>query len=126
VPPDPKVEAWLASNTAEPLVVDGPRGRLGIRRVQTCDGDRWNALLLDEQGVRPPTLESLCSLGLTKREGQVLRLLSCGKRNQQIAQELFISAATVRKHLEHIYTKLGVATRSEAVARALSRGGDHK
>ena len=52
---------------------------------------------------------------LTKRERQVLRLMSEGKRNQDIADELFLSLATVKTHVYHIYTKLGVRDRVEAI-----------
>lgn len=99
------------------LVLDGPRGRL---RVQLLKGrDRWPAIVLEERRAAPPSLESLEELGLTRRQAQVLRLLSTGKRNQQIAHELLISKHTVRKHLEHVYAQLGVTSRAEAIARAL-------
>jgi LuxR family maltose regulon positive regulatory protein len=45
-----------------------------------------------------------------------------GRSNRQIADELFVSIATVRKHVEHVYGRLGVTSRAEAVARALSAG----
>lgn len=55
---------------------------------------------------------------LTARELEVLVLIAHGKRNQQIAAELFVTLDTVKKHVSHIYTKLGVAGRTEALARA--------
>jgi DNA-binding NarL/FixJ family response regulator len=54
---------------------------------------------------------------LTPREGDVMRWLSCGKTDADIAQLLQISPRTVHKHLEHIYVKLGVETRTAAVMR---------
>jgi NarL family two-component system response regulator LiaR len=56
---------------------------------------------------------------LTKREQQVLRPLTQGLKNKQIAEELKISESTVKKHIANIITKLGVGSRTEAVARAL-------
>jgi DNA-binding NarL/FixJ family response regulator len=55
---------------------------------------------------------------LTAREGEVLRLLAAGLAPAQIASELSISPKTVATHVEHIYAKLGVHTRAQAVARA--------
>jgi DNA-binding NarL/FixJ family response regulator len=80
----------------------------------------WRGLLLDEQRTRPPDVESLRALGLTGREAQVLRLLACGKRTDDIARDLFISPQTVSKHLQHIYARLGVGSRAQAIARVLS------
>ena len=52
---------------------------------------------------------------LTRREKQVLALMADGKRNDEMASELFISLPTVKTHVNHIYTKLGVANRIKAV-----------
>jgi predicted ATPase/DNA-binding CsgD family transcriptional regulator len=56
--------------------------------------------------------------GLTARELEVLRLLAAGHSNAQIAEALFISPRTVSTHLTSIFTKLGVGSRTEAVATA--------
>ena len=58
---------------------------------------------------------------ITEREVEVLELLSRGLGNREMARELFVSEATVKSHLSHIYAKLGVDTRSGAVAAALDR-----
>jgi DNA-binding CsgD family transcriptional regulator len=55
---------------------------------------------------------------LTPRQNDLLRLLVAGHTNTQIARRLGISEATVRTHLEHIYTRLGVSSRTVAVTRA--------
>ena len=55
---------------------------------------------------------------LTRREGEILRLIATGMRNQEIADQLFISLATVKRHIANAYRKLGVSHRTEAVARA--------
>lgn len=60
--------------------------------------------------------------GLTPREGDVMHWLSRGKTDAEIAALLEISPRTVHKHLEHVYVKLGVETRTAAVVRALAMG----
>jgi LuxR family maltose regulon positive regulatory protein len=55
---------------------------------------------------------------LTPREQEVLRLLVAGASNSEIAGELVISLATVKKHVSNILGKLGVANRVQAIARA--------
>ena len=52
---------------------------------------------------------------LTVREEEVLRLAYEGKNNPEIAEQLFISINTVKKHMKNIYEKLGVSTRMEMV-----------
>jgi DNA-binding CsgD family transcriptional regulator len=58
-------------------------------------------------------------LGLTSREREILSWVARGKKNAEIAQTLWIAPSTVRKHLENVYAKLGVRTRTEAAARFL-------
>ena len=55
---------------------------------------------------------------LTSREVEILRLIAAGMRNQEIADHLVISVATVKRHIANTYGKLGVDHRTEAVARA--------
>ena len=57
-------------------------------------------------------------LGLTGRELEVLRLVTAGHSNREIAAELFISPKTASVHVSNILGKLGVATRGEAAAKA--------
>jgi ATP/maltotriose-dependent transcriptional regulator MalT len=59
---------------------------------------------------------------LSEREVEVLRLLAAGEQNQQIADELYLALNTVKKHVTHIFEKLGVANRTEAAARARELG----
>jgi DNA-binding NarL/FixJ family response regulator len=59
---------------------------------------------------------------LSAREREVLALVARGTSNRAIAEELFVSEATVKTHLVHVYEKLGVADRAAAVATAYERG----
>jgi ATP/maltotriose-dependent transcriptional regulator MalT len=59
---------------------------------------------------------------LSQRELQVLGLIARGTTNREAAARLFISEATVKTHLLHIYAKLGVNDRAAAVAAAFDRG----
>ncbi|TQM57387.1 response regulator [Humibacillus xanthopallidus] len=58
---------------------------------------------------------------VTEREVEVLELLARGLGNREMARELFVSEATVKSHLSHVYAKLGVDTRAGAVAAAIER-----
>jgi DNA-binding CsgD family transcriptional regulator len=78
-------------------------------------------LLLEEQTLS--SLQSLTLLGLSQRETEVLVTIVQGKDNKTIATQLGVHPSTIRKHLEHIYRKLGVTSRAEAIAQALSKLG---
>ncbi|MBF4767106.1 response regulator transcription factor [Nocardioides agariphilus] len=60
--------------------------------------------------------------GLSERETEVLRLMAAGRSNTEITRELVVSSKTVRNHITHIFTKLGVSERESAIARALELG----
>ncbi|MFF2346436.1 response regulator [Pseudarthrobacter sp. NPDC058119] len=60
---------------------------------------------------------------LTPREAELLGLLTEGLSNRELGRRLFISEATVKTHLAHIYAKLGVDTRAAAIATAIRREG---
>lgn len=76
--------------------------------------------LLEAFGEAPPLAPENDALPepLTRREVEILRLIAAGMRNQEIADELVISVATVKRHIANTYGKLGVDYRTEAVARA--------
>ncbi len=59
---------------------------------------------------------------LSRREQEVLGLVAAGKPNQAIARELFIGLDTVKRHVSHLFVKLDVSNRTEAVARARALG----
>ena len=116
LPPKP-LAAWLADRpAAAPLELGSERGVLTVSHYHQGD---TKVLLLEERRSGPDP-GRLRELGLTRRETEVLRSVATGRTNQQIADELVVSPATVRKHLERIYTKLGVHSRTEAAARAHS------
>lgn len=57
---------------------------------------------------------------LSRREQEVLSLLSLGLRNRAIAEKLYVGEETVKSHLKNIYRKLGVSNRGEAIAAAFN------
>jgi len=69
---------------------------------------------LDERGETD-------DLQLTTREREIVSMVAAGKTNAQIAADLWISPATVKKHLENTYVKLGVGSRAAAASRVRSR-----
>ncbi len=79
--------------------------------------------LVQEVGVEPETASAQSATAglaepLTAREVEVLRLIAGGMRNQEIADQLFISLSTVKRHIANAYGKLDASHRTEAVARA--------
>lgn len=106
------------------------RARLELLRPHLaflfCHACRRAAGLAQRAGapmLLPAPRVDLASTALTPREREVLRWLSAGKTDADIAALLSISPRTVNKHLEHIYVKLGVETRTAAVMRVLATGG---
>ncbi|MDP4300809.1 response regulator transcription factor [Leptothrix discophora] len=98
---------------------------VGTRRLRcslqeaTGDGE-WLVVLRESDDAA--TLEALVlALRVTRREAEVLLWLCRGKTNRDIADILGASAATVKKHLEHVYEKLGVETRNAAAAVAIGK-----
>jgi DNA-binding CsgD family transcriptional regulator len=76
----------------------------------------------DEEAFRQTTLEELAAEhAITGREREVLALLAQGRTNRQIAEELFLSESTVKKHVNAIYRKLGVSNRMQLAKAVWSR-----
>jgi DNA-binding CsgD family transcriptional regulator len=103
-----------------PLRIQQAGRELTIRLAIEQPGERY-LLLLEEQTLS--SLNSLAILGLSQRETEVLKLIMQGKDNRSIATQLKINIGTVRKHLENIYLKLGVKSRTEAIAQVLEKLG---
>jgi DNA-binding CsgD family transcriptional regulator len=97
------------------LVVERPERRLTVRLMSEPPD---HVLLLRETATRLKPAE-LLGLGLSRREAEVLAWAAGGKTNPAIAALLHISPRTVQTHLEGVYRKLGVDTRTAAAARAL-------
>lgn len=104
-----------------PLHLQQGDRKLTIRLVVDRPGEQYLLLLAQEQVLS--LLTSLKLIGLSKREAEVLSWIIKGKDNQVIALEMKIRHSTVRKHLENIYSKLNVQSRTEAVTVALEKLG---
>jgi DNA-binding CsgD family transcriptional regulator len=100
--------ARAAVATATTFTVNRPTGTLFVESVHhRADG----ILLIHERAAGEPRET------LTPREREVIALVGDGMHNSEIAETLWVSPGTVRKHLENIYDKLGVHTRTAAVAQ---------
>lgn len=98
----------------KPFVVAAEETRLIVRLIPARGG---SLLLLEQQRtvLKPASLETL---GLSRREAEVLMWVTQGKTDAAIGEILSLSRRTVAKHLEHIYERLGVENRSAAAAVA--------
>ena len=124
----------------KPLIIDKGDKRLTVRLMSDAEARHgvlaqsdggMDLLLLEEEPQDPPTCESATLLtsaqnaaalrrfGLSRREREVLAWVARGKTNSDIATILGSKLGTVRKHLEHIFQKLGVETRTAAAATIL-------
>jgi DNA-binding NarL/FixJ family response regulator len=102
------------------LLKDSPREELfrAVRAAARGESVLAPAVLsLVMSRMRAPAAETL-----SDREVEVLRLVARGASNKEAARKLFISETTVKTHLSHIFTKLGVDDRTAAVTVALDRG----
>jgi DNA-binding CsgD family transcriptional regulator/GAF domain-containing protein len=100
------------------MIKDGRR--LEVKLL--CDfAAEQHLLLMSEQVVDFSPEQQLRSIGLSKREAEILALVAAGKTNLQISQQLVISVKTVKKHLEHIFGKLNAQNRVDAVNKSLQQ-----
>ncbi len=107
-------------NVCLPLRIQQASKQLIIRLIIEQVGERY-LLLLEEQTLA--LSQSLELLGLSQRETEVLFWVMQGKDNKAIAAKLSVGKSTVRKHLESIYQRFGVQSRTEAIAQALEKLG---
>jgi DNA-binding NarL/FixJ family response regulator len=96
-----------------------PGNELRLQYMGKLGSNEFLLRLAKDSGAEAPA-EFSSELGLTTREGEVLSWLSKGKTNRDIAQILGLSPRTVDKHLEQIYSKLGVENRTAAAAIAVN------
>jgi len=104
------------------LELDRPRRDFGERDRDVLDALLPHLTQFRRRAVArrsPPPTET--AFELTLREREILQLAAHGKTNAEIAALLWISSLTVRKHLENVFAKLGVHTRTAAVAAVASR-----
>jgi LuxR family maltose regulon positive regulatory protein len=78
------------------------------------------AFAIDHKGLvgSTPRLRKDRSKGLTEREVEILKLMAAGNRYREIAQRMFVSVETVKTHIKHIFKKLEVTSKTQAVRRA--------
>lgn len=114
--PEPLLR-WLAigAGASANFSLQGNGQRLAFSKL----GERRLLVQRHEAVPEPEALMKL--LPLTTREAEVLYWVALGKTNPEIAGVLDMSPRTVNKHLEHIFTKLGVETRTAAATVALNR-----
>jgi DNA-binding CsgD family transcriptional regulator len=138
--------AYARFRHAEALLASGPRrkqaesvlrpahqtavalGATPLRREIDLLAQRGRLRLEDQVDTAQPhpAPTPVASLGLTRRETEVLALLAEGRTNRQIGQALFITEKTASLHVSHILAKLGVAGRGEAAAVAHRLGRDQQ
>jgi ATP/maltotriose-dependent transcriptional regulator MalT len=101
-----KAAAWYAAQGYDELA--GQHERIVSEMAGADAGDR----LTNQPLVEP----------LSEREFEVLDLIAAGYSNAEIARQLYIAIGTVKRHINHIYGKLAVSSRTQAVARARELG----
>jgi DNA-binding response OmpR family regulator len=123
--PDP-IPQWLdqarkgqAGSKAATMTALPGNEQLRLQYMGRLGTNEFLLRLAKDSGTETPA-EFSSELGLTTREGEVLSWLSKGKTNRDIAQILGLSPRTVDKHLEQIYSKLGVENRTAAAAIAVN------
>ena len=116
---DPEVLGALAAGAVGYVLKDSSTDELLTAIRAGVHGDRFLGT-----GVRGrmDSRDSAESLSLTSRELDVLRQVALGQTNAEIAEALFVSAATVKTDLNSTFDKLGVRSRTAAVARARTEG----
>ena len=108
--------AALGDRTSAELELDNARATF------TDLGARPDLVRIDTLTRPAPASPSTDDAGLSEREREVLTHLALGRTNREIGAVLYISQHTVGRHVEHVFTKLGVTSRAAATARAYELG----
>jgi DNA-binding NarL/FixJ family response regulator len=125
---DAELPTWLQATQAAhvqglshpPLTLARGSRRLIFSAAEFSEDEQWMIVLREESDVAQ--IEKLMvSFKLTQRESEVLNWVIKGKTNRDIGEILGTSPRTINKHLEHVFVKLGVETRTSAAAVALSK-----
>ncbi|HYZ90912.1 MAG TPA: response regulator transcription factor [Actinomycetota bacterium] len=126
---DELLSSALRAGAAGFQLKDAP-GEEIVRAVRTvADGEAWldpgvtGRVLLTYQATPAPSKDAQAAINrLTPRELEVLQLIGRGSSNPEIAEQLVISEVTVKSHVGHIFTKLGLRDRAAAIVFAFDYG----
>src|SRR6185312_11208546 len=113
---------YMTKNARRDEIVDAIRA--GSNGALPLTPTMASRVLAHFRQLRPAATPELLTL-LSEREREILTLLAAGLRDKEIAHQLIISPATVKKHVEHILRKLQVRTRAEATARLSAERGEN-
>jgi DNA-binding CsgD family transcriptional regulator len=122
-----EVRTWISEHperrpAAEPLVLHIAGECVLVRLLPSRCSDGREVLLL-EGGTGELSVAALRGLGLTARQAEALRFIALGEPPSQVAAEMGIAPRTVHKHLQHVYSKLGACSLSQAAASAWAAVG---
>jgi DNA-binding NarL/FixJ family response regulator len=113
-------DAHARGQAHPPLTLLRGARRLIFSAAEYSEDEQWMIVLREESDAAQ--IEKLmAAFKLTQRESEVLNWLVKGKTNRDIGEILGTSPRTVNKHLEHVFVKLGVETRTSAAALAISK-----
>ncbi|OQQ36303.1 response regulator [Prescottella equi] len=130
--PDQPVLVFTTYDTDADVVRALDAGAIGYLLKDSAPQDIFGAIrdaVAGRSALSPPVASRVLDRmrrpdqALTAREAELLSLLAEGLTNKELGKRLFISEATVKTHLAHIYAKLGVDSRAAAVSIALRREG---
>jgi DNA-binding CsgD family transcriptional regulator len=122
---DSQDHVWLLVDKASPMaaVFEQITGAESLAMQENHHAAHDHSAWLDTPPSEPAHSDNATFVEtLSRRELDVLRLMSDGQSNQEIAQVLVVALNTVKMHVKHIYRKLGVRNRVQAVAQARSLG----
>ena len=116
----PVLAAWLEGQGQQALSVVRGSSRLVFNAADTSSSEHW-MIVLREESDAAQVHALMALLSLTQRQAEVLNWVIKGKTNRDIGDILGTSPRTVNKHLEHVFIKLGVETRTAAASLAMNR-----